>query len=602
VQTLLFCKNEKSANVLIQLVQKLDIGVKRETEVSSAIRSLMAEYFDFLIIDGEDEQTSRLLLSIARGSAVNKNAPIVAVGARETMTSAFRLGAEFLVPKPITLGEAELIFRRVRATILGGQHSGTEGETTSAPGTPSQLRQGAVLPPKVGGSQGPATKAAAAGAGRGGDGVNAAIANREQDRETSKITVDPTKGKEAWGSKGTRFSKTDEMKTDEMPLKEKEEHHVASPRAPVAPTKTPSSLSAAAFQRAGEQYITPSGGTRNAVRESKKTPAKRWVVTMTAAAAVTILITTAVAWRIRAKDSLRSQGASVPSSAANPPVNPPSNAEVSVSQSPPPVTSAAPEEVAPQSLTAELPAAEPVTSAVVPEELPVNPPSSSAPVRAQGKSVKSKPKSLPKKPLGPRAAVIPNVITKPGHAPKAPAIKGSSRNDSSGVPPVPVTAVVLVNSDPAGAEVWMDGMNTRQTTPARISMGKSGKHTVVLKKQGYLEETTIVNLQIGQTFQLAPTMLALGRTDQIKMVGKFKTLFGAGDMAGMGRVSVKTQPKGAQIAINTRILDKTSPAKFYLDPGNYVIEMTMPGFKSVRRVVNIEKGDKVAIDEALDRE
>lgn len=589
MQTLLFCKNEKSTNVLTQVAQKLDVGVKHETEVFSAIRSLTAESFDFLIIDGEDEATTRLLLSIARGSVMNKNAPIVAVGVRETMASVYRLGAEFLVPQPITPGEAELTLRRVRAVLLRGQHSGTEDDTTSTPGRRSQLRQEAVLRPEVGGSQGLPAKAAAAGAGRSGDGANAAIANGKPDCAISKIIVDPAKGKETWGSKDRRFSKADEIKTDEMPLAE--EDQVAAARAPAATTATPSSLSTTAFQGAGELCITPREVTKNAVTEFKKAHAKRWVVSMTAAGAVVIFMTIMIAWRMHSKDSLRGQGAAVQSSA----VNTPSNAEVSVSQSTLPTTSTAPQEVAPKPLTAEPPPTAPGTFAVVPEESPVTSPSSSVQVD-QVKSVMAKPRS--RRPLGPRTVVI----TKLGHSPKVQAIKGSSRNDSSSVPPVPLTAIVLVNSDPAGAEVWMDGMNTRQKTPARISLDKAGKHTFVLKKEGYLEETTTANLQTGQTFQLAPSLRALGRTDQIKTVSRFKKLFGASDTAGMGWVSVKTQPKGAQITINNHILDKTSPAQFYLDPGIYMIDMTLFGFKSVHRVVTVEKSDKVAIDEVMDHD
>ena len=70
----------------------------------------------------------------------------------------------------------------------------------------------------------------------------------------------------------------------------------------------------------------------------------------------------------------------------------------------------------------------------------------------------------------------------------------------------------------------------------------------------------------------------------------------------MGAVTVKTQPKGAQIAVNRHILDKNSPAEFYLNPGTYVIDITMTGFKGVQRVVTLEKGAKLAIDESLERQ
>jgi hypothetical protein len=161
---------------------------------------------------------------------------------------------------------------------------------------------------------------------------------------------------------------------------------------------------------------------------------------------------------------------------------------------------------------------------------------------------------------------------------------------------------VSAHSEPAGAAVWMDGKDTGKVTPAQISVDRPGTHSFVFKKQGYLDETTSANLQIGQTFQLSPTLRALGNTDEIKFGGKFKKVFGGSDSAGMGTVSIKTQPKGAQIAVNNRIVDRASPADFYLNPGNYVIDITMTGFKSVHKVIAVEKNGKVVIEESLDRE
>ena len=94
----------------------------------------------------------------------------------------------------------------------------------------------------------------------------------------------------------------------------------------------------------------------------------------------------------------------------------------------------------------------------------------------------------------------------------------------------------------------------------------------------------------------------LGSTDEIKTVSKFKKVFGAGDTAGMGTVSIKTNPKGAQIAVNRRVIDKASPVDFYLNPGTYVVDITMSGFAPVQKVVNVDKGGKVAIDEVLQRQ
>ena len=167
----------------------------------------------------------------------------------------------------------------------------------------------------------------------------------------------------------------------------------------------------------------------------------------------------------------------------------------------------------------------------------------------------------------------------------------------------PVNALVVVNSTPAGADVILDGKSTGRVTPVQFAVEK-GSHTVLLRKQGYLEETTKADLGPGQNFQFAPVLRALGNTDDIRTVGKFKKLFGNGgdSVAGMGSVAFRTQPKGAQIAVNRRLLDKLSPVEVMLGPGNYVVDITLTGFQPLHKVISVEKGGKVAVDETLVRE
>lgn len=168
----------------------------------------------------------------------------------------------------------------------------------------------------------------------------------------------------------------------------------------------------------------------------------------------------------------------------------------------------------------------------------------------------------------------------------------------------PINALVVVSSTPPGADISLDGRTTGRVTPSQFAVEK-GSHTVVLRKQGFLDETTTADLGPGQNFQYAPVLKALGNTEAIQTVGKFKKLFGkaSGDStAGMGTVSIHTQPKGAQVVINQRVLDKMSPVDVMMGPGNYVVDITLTGFKPVHKVVNVEKGGKVAIDEILERE
>jgi hypothetical protein len=90
----------------------------------------------------------------------------------------------------------------------------------------------------------------------------------------------------------------------------------------------------------------------------------------------------------------------------------------------------------------------------------------------------------------------------------------------------------------------------------------------------------------------------------MRTVGKLNKLFGRGgdSTAGMGTVSIHTVPKGAQVAINQHMLDKNSPMDVMLGPGNYIVDITMTGFKPVHKIISVDKGGKTPIDEILERQ
>jgi serine/threonine-protein kinase len=166
-----------------------------------------------------------------------------------------------------------------------------------------------------------------------------------------------------------------------------------------------------------------------------------------------------------------------------------------------------------------------------------------------------------------------------------------------------ISASVTVTSTPPGASVTLDGKPTGRVTPAQFAVEK-GSHTIVLRMQGYLDETVTADLAPAQNFRFAPALRALGSTEDMRTVGKLNKLFGhaAENAAGMGAITIHTKPKGAQVIVNQRVLDKTSPVDIMLAPGNYVVDITLTGFKPVRKIVNLSKSDKAAIDETLERQ
>jgi len=160
-------------------------------------------------------------------------------------------------------------------------------------------------------------------------------------------------------------------------------------------------------------------------------------------------------------------------------------------------------------------------------------------------------------------------------------------------------ATLVVNSEPAGANIYVDGRDMATKTPAQVSVDK-GPHVVLVRKMGYIDETMNAQFSLGQTYNFAPTLRPLGNADSIKTVGKMSKLFGGkGAQAGQATVSIHTQPKGAQVAINEHIMDKNSPLDVAVDPGNYVIDITLTGYAPVHKVITADKGGKVVVDETL---
>jgi hypothetical protein len=159
-------------------------------------------------------------------------------------------------------------------------------------------------------------------------------------------------------------------------------------------------------------------------------------------------------------------------------------------------------------------------------------------------------------------------------------------------------ATLVVKSDPPGANIYVDGRDVGTKTPAQVSVDK-GQHVVLVRMAGYIDETMNGQFSLGQTFSYSPTLRSLGNTDNIKTVGKMSKLFGGKGAQGQGVVSIHTQPKGAQVAINQHMLEKSSPVDVLLDPGNYVVDITMSGYAPVHKVVTADKGGKVVVDEVL---
>jgi len=430
----------------------------------------------------------------------------------------------------------------------------------------------------------------------------------EPEYETPAIHVDPMMDESRPASGASRsFSEIDEL----PPLKE---IYIAPP--PPPPAAEPERVEAApatVFKGAPVEKpkVQPREVAKKAVSEIRKTPPQLFIMSVAGAVAVILVIVGVMWWHIHSEnaddDTTPVQNPAPAAAAAQPSPSQPTqssaaSAPTPVQVSPEPVTTE-PREVSvqPKYNSKKKAKARPASPAIVPGELSVNTTPQGAQIQIDGQTSSGWVTPFNIAGMNPGQHTL--TISKLGYAAETRTIAvGSGSKSSISVQLAALVATASVTTDPTGAAIWMDGKDTGRVTPAQFSVDKPGNHAFVFKKQGYLDDTAASNFQTGQTTRVTASLQPLASADNVKIGGKFKKLFGSGDTAGMGSVSIKTQPKGAQVAINNRIMDKNSPVELFLDPGNYIVDITMSGFKSIHRVINVGKNGKVVIDENLDRE
>ena len=339
--------------------------------------------------------------------------------------------------------------------------------------------------------------------------------------------------------------------------------------------------------------IQPKVVAKKAVQEIQKTPPKLFGYSVAGAVGLILLVIGGIAYHIHSQNG---DEGSAPPIVAQPQSKPAQTA-------PPAPTPVAPEPVAsePDVITVQPKAApkkvKPVAPAVLPGSVTVSSNPDGAQIQLDGQSNPGWVTPLELTELTPGQHTI--TLSKAGYAPETRSVDITSHNKSVLTMQLALLpAALTVTSDPAGAKVYLDGKDMGKPTPIQINVDKPGNHTILVRKDGYLDESGTLNLQAGQSYKFTPSLRALGATAEIKI----KKFMGGGAPDGTGLISIKTQPKGAQVAINRRVLDKAAPVDFYLNPGTYMVDITASGYKSVQRIINVEKGSKLNIDETLSHE
>jgi TonB family protein len=143
-QALLFCPDEKTARTVTQVLSELDFEVVSCTEPFGAVKKLMGEHFDAVVVDCDNEQNATLLFKSARNAPNNQSALAVAVVEGQAgVAKAFRIGANLVLTKPINVEQAKGTLRVARGLLRKNESAKPSAAATPAtakPVTPAPVR------------------------------------------------------------------------------------------------------------------------------------------------------------------------------------------------------------------------------------------------------------------------------------------------------------------------------------------------------------------------------------------------------------------------------------------------------------------------------
>ncbi|HTY15447.1 MAG TPA: PEGA domain-containing protein, partial [Methanoregulaceae archaeon] len=146
-------------------------------------------------------------------------------------------------------------------------------------------------------------------------------------------------------------------------------------------------------------------------------------------------------------------------------------------------------------------------------------------------------------------------------------------------PPVPTTGSINVNSNPTGAEIFLDGMDTGVQTVSVLSEIQPGSHSVLLNLTGYKNGTAQVTVVKGQTAQVYISLTPLPPPEPTN-----------------GSISVNSDPTGAEIFLDGMDTGKdTNVVLDEIQPGVHSVLLNLTGYYNSTVPVTVVKGQTAQV-------
>jgi TonB family protein len=151
---LLLSPDDQAVSAISAVLEEMSVTWERPLDGPSAAKKLNSQSFDLVLVDCENLPAAKLIFDVCRRSQLGTNpVPIAIVDGRAGLPTAFRLGAELILTKPVAKDQARTTIRTAVSRVRKDESVRTIHPFEEAPSEPAH----AAVPEKH-------THAAAAGA------------------------------------------------------------------------------------------------------------------------------------------------------------------------------------------------------------------------------------------------------------------------------------------------------------------------------------------------------------------------------------------------------------------------------------------------------
>jgi hypothetical protein len=147
--------------------------------------------------------------------------------------------------------------------------------------------------------------------------------------------------------------------------------------------------------------------------------------------------------------------------------------------------------------------------------------------------------------------------------------------------PVAVSAVgnISVSSSPSGSLVYLDGISTGTTTPAKIESVASGSHIVLLRLTGYQDYTQSAAVSDNATSTVSATLTATLTTTTTEAITN-------------GSIYIESNPSNAAVFLNTVYQGKTPVTLSNITRGDYRVVVQKTGYHDWSNRISVSLGTR----------